>query len=54
MNYFDSMLQRNEDFAAQQSAAHTPMLSLPQALPNVRAVIIGCADMRRPGSCTWH
>jgi len=46
MNYFDSMLQRNEDFAAQQSAAHTPMLSLPQALPNVRAVIIGCADMR--------
>jgi carbonic anhydrase len=40
------MLQRNKDFAAQQSAAETLMPSLPQALPNVKAVIIGCADMR--------
>ncbi len=46
MNYFDYMLQRNKDFAAQQSAAGTLMPSLPRALPNVRAVIIGCADMR--------
>jgi carbonic anhydrase len=46
MNHFDSMLQRNKDFAAQQSAAHTLMPSLPRALPNVRAIIIGCADMR--------
>jgi len=46
MNYFDDMLQRNKDFAAQQSAAGTLMPSLPRALPNVRAVIIGCADMR--------
>jgi carbonic anhydrase len=42
----DSMLQRNKDFAAQQSAGGTLMPWLPRALPNVRAVIIGCADMR--------
>jgi carbonic anhydrase len=40
------MLQRNKDFAAQQSAAGTLMPSLPRALPNVKAIIIGCADMR--------
>ena len=46
MNSVDLMLQRNKDFAAQQSAAGTLMPSLPQALPNVKAIIIGCADMR--------
>ena len=46
MNNLDSMLQRNKDFAAQQSAAGTLMPSLPRALPGVKAVIIGCADMR--------
>jgi carbonic anhydrase len=46
MNYFNSVLQRNKDFAVQQSAAGTLMPSLPRALPNVRAIIIGCADMR--------
>jgi carbonic anhydrase len=46
MNYFDSMMERNKDFAAQQSAADTLMPSLPRALPNVKAIIIGCADMR--------
>jgi carbonic anhydrase len=46
MSNLDSMLKRNKDFAAQQSAAGTLMPSLPQALPNVRAVIIGCADPR--------
>src|SRR6202050_4913169 len=46
MNNLDSMLERNKDFAAQQSAAGTLMPSLPQAMPNVKAVIIGCADMR--------
>ena len=46
MTYLDSMLERNKDFAARQSAAGTLMPSLPQALPNVRAIIIGCADMR--------
>jgi carbonic anhydrase len=46
MNNLDSMLERNKDFAAQQSAAGTFMPSLPLALPNVKAIIIGCADMR--------
>jgi carbonic anhydrase len=46
MNSLDSMLERNKQFAAQQSAAGTLMPSLPPALPNVKAVIIGCADMR--------
>jgi carbonic anhydrase len=46
MNSLDSMLERNRDFAAQQSAAGTLMPSLPRALPNVKAIIIGCADMR--------
>ena len=46
MNTLDSMLQRNKDFAAQQSAGGALMPSLPRALPNAKAVIIGCADMR--------
>ena len=46
MSTLDSMLERNQDFAARQSAAGTLMPSLPRALPNVKAVIIGCADMR--------
>jgi carbonic anhydrase len=46
MNTLDSMLKRNKDFAAQQSAGGTLMPSLQRALPNVKAVIIGCADMR--------
>src|SRR6516164_6607793 len=43
MTTLDSMLQRNKDFAASQSAARELM---PRALPNVKAIIIGCADMR--------
>src|SRR5271170_3099305 len=46
MNTLDSMLERNKDFAAQESAAGTLMPSLPQAMPTVKATIIGCADMR--------
>ncbi len=46
MNNLDRLLQRNKEFAAQQSAAGTLMPSLPPALPNVKAIIIGCADMR--------
>jgi carbonic anhydrase len=46
MTNLDSMLKRNKDFAAQQTAAGTLMPWLPRALPNVKAVIIGCADMR--------
>jgi carbonic anhydrase len=46
MNNLDIWLDRNKKFAAQQSAAGTLMRSLPRALPNVKTVIIGCADMR--------
>jgi len=46
MNYLDLMLERNQDFAAQQSVAGAPMPSLPRSLPNVKAIIVGCADMR--------
>ena len=45
MSELDSMLERNKDFAARQSAAGI-LMPLPQALLNVRAIIIGCADMR--------
>jgi len=46
MNSLNSFLQRNKDFAAQQSSEGTLMPSLPRALPNVKAIVIGCADMR--------
>jgi carbonic anhydrase len=46
MNNLGHFLQRNKEFAAQQSAEGTGMPSLPRAMPNVKAVIIGCADMR--------
>jgi carbonic anhydrase len=46
MSNLDHLLQRNKEFAAQQSAERTLMPSLPRAMPNVKAVIIGCADMR--------
>lgn len=46
MSSFDSLLKRNKDFSAEQSAGGTLMPSLPRALPKVKAIIIGCADMR--------
>jgi carbonic anhydrase len=46
MNSLDSLLERNRELATQQSAAGTLMPSLPSALPKVKAIIIGCADMR--------
>ncbi len=46
MSTLDSLLERNKDFAARQSAAGTLPPSLPQAMPNVKAIVIGCADMR--------
>ena len=39
MNHLDLMLKRNKESAA-------PMPSLPHSLQTVKAVIIGCADMR--------
>ena len=46
MNNLERLLQRNKEFAAQQSAGGTLMPSLSRAMPNVKAIIIGCADMR--------
>jgi carbonic anhydrase len=46
VNNLDHLLQRNKEFAVQQSAAGTLMPSLPRAIPKVKAFIIGCADMR--------
>src|SRR5262250_927645 len=46
MTSLDFLLKRNKDFAAQQSAGGTLMPSLPRALPDVKMIIIGCADMR--------
>jgi carbonic anhydrase len=46
MSILDDILERNKDFAAKQSAAGTLMPSLPRAMPNLKATIIGCADMR--------
>ena len=43
MTTLDSLLERNKYFAANQSEARELM---PGALPNVKAIIIGCADMR--------
>jgi carbonic anhydrase len=46
MSTLDSLLERNKDFAAAQAAAGTLMPSLGEATPNLKAFIIGCADMR--------
>ena len=46
MNTLDEMLRGNRDFAAEQTASGTALASLSEALPNVKAVVIGCADMR--------
>ena len=46
MNHLDVFLERNKAFAAEQSAAGTLMPSLPAAVPFIKAIVIGCADMR--------
>jgi carbonic anhydrase len=46
MTTLDTLMERNRDFSAEQSAAGLLMPALPRALPNVKALIIGCADMR--------
>ena len=46
MNNLDLMLKHNKDHAAHKSASGVLMPSLPKSLPHVKAVIIGCADMR--------
>jgi len=46
MSNLDHLLQRNKEFAIQQSTEGTLMPSLPRTMPKVKAIIIGCADMR--------
>ena len=46
MSSLDQLLQRNKEFAVQQSAEGTLMPSLPLAMTTAKALIIGCADMR--------
>jgi carbonic anhydrase len=46
MNNLEKMLERNKEFAARESAAGTLMPSFLRAMPNIKAIIIGCADMR--------
>jgi carbonic anhydrase len=46
LNNLDHLLQRKKQFSAQQSAAGTLMPSLTRAMSEVKAIIIGCADMR--------
>ncbi len=46
MNTFESLLERNNRFADTQSTDGTLMPLLPSALRRVKAIVIGCADMR--------
>jgi carbonic anhydrase len=46
MSQLDTMLQRNKEFAAREIAAGTLPPAMAKAMPNVKAIIIGCADMR--------
>ena len=46
MSTLDTMLARNKEHAAHEFAAGALMPSLPKALPNVKALVITCADMR--------
>jgi carbonic anhydrase len=46
VSHLDELLKRNKKFAAEQSSDGAPLPSLPQVLPNVKAIVIGCADMR--------
>ena len=46
MSHLDGYIQRNKEFAAQQSAKGTLMPSLPKAMPGLKAILIGCADPR--------
>lgn len=46
MTYLDTLLDRNEHFAARVGSSVAVSPQLPEALPTVKAVIIGCADMR--------
>jgi carbonic anhydrase len=46
MSTLESMLERNKEFAAQQSGAGTLMPAIGPAILKAKATIIACADMR--------
>jgi carbonic anhydrase len=46
MSHLDALLERNQHFADQRSSTGTVVPALPQALLDVKAIIIGCANMR--------
>ena len=46
MNAVNTLVERNKNIAAEQAATGKLQPSLPEALPLVKAIIIGCADMR--------
>jgi carbonic anhydrase len=46
MSNLDDLLERNKSFASGQLAAGKLMPSLPDATPNIKAIIIGCVDPR--------
>ena len=46
MNYLELMLERNSEFAKRHATAGALPPALARSLPNVKALIIGCADMR--------
>lgn len=46
MNTLDTFLARSRQVAAQDAAEGLLQPLLPEALPRVKAVVIGCADMR--------
>lgn len=46
MNEVESLLERNRAFATKQPSNGGHLQPLPAALPHVKAIIIGCADMR--------
>ena len=46
MSELENLLKNNQRFVRRVQAEALPMRTLPQALPFVKAIIIGCADMR--------
>ena len=46
MSTLDALLVRNRTFAEQQAAAGNLMPSLKQAIPSIKAIVLGCGDMR--------
>lgn len=46
MSNLDNLLKRNKEFAVQQAAVVKEISSFQRGLVNLKAIIIGCADMR--------